>query len=283
MKEAMLYEKGPNQTVSCAVCANRCHISPGKRGLCGVRENRGGTLYALNYGRTIAMHVDPIEKKPLKHYMRGTMVYSFASAGCNMNCPWCQNWEIAHGPKTFDRIEGIKITPDEHVKRAVALGVPLVAYTYTEPTVYLEYALETMTLARAMGLKNIWVTNGYMTPEALAAIIPYLDAANVDFKGMDDPYYVKTVLENLKAIRAAGIHLEITTLIVPGVNDHEEQMTRMAQSIVQTIGKDVPWHISRFFPAWQMLTTPITPIETLELAKKIAEKVGIKYIFLGNV
>jgi len=290
MKKALLFEKLEDKKIRCAVCSTRCMISPGRRGICGVRENREGELYSLNYGKTIAVHVDPIEKKPVYHFMPSTRTYSFAAVGCNFHCPWCQNWEISQSPKPDKPVEGVEILPDEHVDRAIQSKCPSISYTYSEPTIFLEYALDTMKLANEKGLKNIWVTNGYMTTETLDMIAPYLDAANVDFKGANHGVYEKycggkadPVMETLKYLNTAGIHTEITTLIVPGVNDSPEDLEYIAEFIASKLGREVPWHLSRFFPAWKMMNTPVTPMETLEMARKIGEKAGLKYIHIGNV
>lgn len=275
--------------MKCSVCHQDCTISEGKRGICGVRENLKGKLYALNYGLCLAAHVDPIEKKPLYHFLPGTRTYSLAATGCNFHCSWCQNWEIAQSPKLHKRVEGIAVSPEEHVQRALAYGCPSIAYTYSEPTIFVEYALEIMKLAQAKGLKNIWVTNGYMSRETLEVILPYLDAANVDFKGPTDAYEIycsgkaEPIMENLKLIHEAGVHLEITTLVIPGVNDKPSQLEEIARFIADDLSPDVPWHVSRFFPAWKMMDTPITPVETLKTAKAIGEAAGLKYIYLGNV
>lgn len=288
--EAILYQELGNGILKCAVCNHRCTIEEGKRGICGVRENRQGKLYALNYGKTIAVHADLIEKKPLYHFLPGTMIYSLASVGCNFRCSWCQNWEIAQSPKPSKPIEGVDISPEEHVRRALDYACPSLAYTYSEPTIFAEYALETMKLAREKGLKNVWVTNGYMSRETLDAILPYLDAANVDFKGPNDGVYesycggkAEPIMENLKYLHEAGVHLEITTLVVPGVNDKPSQLEMIAQFIAAELSQDVPWHVSRFFPSWKMMDTPITPVETLEKAKVIGKNAGLKYIHVGNV
>ncbi len=290
MKEAMLYERLADKRVKCAVCNHRCTIGNGKRGICGVRENREGTLFALNYGKTIAAHLDPIEKKPLYHFLPGTMIYSFAAVGCNFRCSWCQNWEISQSPKPNKPIEGVDVTPQEHVRQALEYGCPSIAYTYSEPTVFVEYALDTMKLAKDNGLKNVWVTNGYMSRETLDAIIPYLDATNVDYKGPNGGVYeqycgasAEPILANLKYLHEAGVHNEITTLIVPGVNDKYEQLKVIACFIAEELSPDVPWHISRFFPAWKMMSTPVTPLETLKMAEEIGRKAGLKHIHIGNV
>ncbi len=290
MKEAMLYSKEDGDKVRCAVCNHRCLIHEGRRGLCAVRENRAGILYALNYGQTVAAGIDPIEKKPLYHFFPGTLVYSFAAAGCNMACAWCQNWQISQSPKPDRPVLGQETSPQKHVAQALGCACPSIAYTYSEPTIFLEYALDTMKLARKKGLKNVWVTNGYMTTETLNEIIPYLDAANVDYKGPDDAVYQKycgtrtaPIAKNLKTLYAAGVHLEITTLIVPGINDRCEQLQTIARFIAEKLGKEVPWHISRFFPAWKMADTPVTPLATLKTARKIGEAAGLKYIHTGNI
>ena len=290
MQEAILYQKLPDLKVKCDVCSHRCTIGDGFRGICGVRENQKGILYALNYGKTVASAIDPIEKKPLYHFLPGTKIYSFATVGCNFRCEWCQNFEIAQSPKPMKPVVGIEITPIQHVEKAMKYGCPSMAYTYSEPTIFLEYALDTMKLAHENGLKNVWVTNGFMTKETLDLIIPYLDAANVDYKGPNDGVYEKycggtaePIMENLKYLKQAGVHLEITTLVVPGVNDKYEQIEKIANYIANEVGVDVPWHISRFFPAWKMLDTEITPLKTLKMAKEIGEKAGLKYIHIGNV
>lgn len=275
--------------MKCRVCHQDCTISEGKRGICGVRENRVGKLFTLNYGLSIAAHIDPIEKKPLYHFLPGTRTYSLAAAGCNFRCSWCQNWEIAQSLKPYKRVEGIAVSPEEQVQRALDYGCPSIAYTYSEPTIFVEYALEIMRLARAKGLKNVWVTNGYMSRETLEAILPFLDAANVDFKGLNDAYdtycggKAEPIMENLKFMHEAGVHLEITTLVIPGVNDKPSQLEEIARFISHDLSSDVPWHVSRFFPAWKMMDTPITPVETLKGAKAIGEAAGLKHIYLGNV
>lgn len=290
MKEAILYQKMEDDSVKCAVCNHRCIIAEGARGICSVRENRHGTLYALNYGKTIAAHIDPIEKKPLYHFLPGTMIYSFAAVGCNFRCLWCQNWEISQSPKPNKPIQGSDISPEEHVKKALAFECPSIAYTYSEPTIYAEYALDTMKLAKKKGLKNVWVTNGYMSRETLDAIIPYLDAANVDFKGPNDGVYeqycggkAEPIMENLKILHEAGVHIEVTTLIVPDINDKSQQLEKIAKYIAEDLGRDIPWHVSRFFPAWKMMDTPITPVKTLEMARTIGKNAGLKYVHVGNV
>ena len=290
MKEALLYTKLPNGNVRCDACAHHCLIALGKRGLCRVRSNVGGTLYSLNYGLCVAAAIDPIEKKPLYHFLPKSEVYSFAAVGCNMHCPWCQNYDISQTPHNEFVVEGEEVTPEEHVQRAIKFSTLSIAYTYSEPTVFLEYALETMKLAHQKGLKNVWVSNGFMSEQSLELLLPYIDAANIDIKGPNDEFYhnycggnIKTILNNLKTMQKANIHLELTTLLIPGLNDEKSQIEELVNIIVSTVGCDVPWHISRFFPAWRMLDKKITPLETLHLARDIGKLAGIKYIHLGNV
>lgn len=289
MKEAILYDKLPEGRVRCKVCSHRCTITEGRRGICGVRENREGVLYALNYGLTISAAIDPIEKKPLYHFLPGTEIYSFAAVGCNFRCSWCQNWQISQAPKPNLSVEGEEISPEEHVRQALAYGCPSIAYTYSEPTIFLEYALETMKLAHEEGLKNVWVTNGFMTRETLDVILPYLDAANVDFKGWGDEVYEKycgghaePIMENIRYLHEKGVHQEVTTLIVPGVNDDREQLEKIARFLAET-GREIPWHISRFFPAWKMPDTPVTPLSIIRLAEELGRQAGIEHIHLGNI
>lgn len=255
-----------------------------------MRENQNGKLYALNYGKTISWAIDPIEKKPLYHFLPGTLIYSFATVGCNLRCAWCQNWEISQAPKPNLPILGEKISPQEHVANALKYHCPSIAYTYTEPTIFVEYALETMKEAKKKELKNVWVTNGYMSQKTLEAILPYLDAANVDLKAADDHTYAKycgahlaPILHNLKSLHQNKIHLEITTLVIPGINDQDKDLQFIAKFISRELSSEVPWHLSRFFPAWQMTEKPITPLETLQKAQKIGFEAGLKYVYLGNV
>lgn len=290
MKEALFYQKLPEGMVRCNVCNHRCLIASGQRGLCRVRSNIEGTLFSLNYGLCIAAAIDPIEKKPLYHYLPKSETYSFAAIGCNMHCPWCQNYDISQTSPNEYIIPGDKTTQELHVERALKFGTPSISYTYSEPTVFVEYALATMELAHKNNLKNIWVSNGYMSEETLEAILPFLDAANIDVKGPDDTFYhqycggdLSTIMRNLKRMQEAHVHIELTTLLVPGLNDSEEQMKTLATTIVTQLGINVPWHITRFFPAWRMLDKIPTPLSTLNKAKEIALKAGIRYVHLGNV
>ncbi len=290
MKEALLYEKLDKKTVRCKVCNHYCRIKPGFRGICGVRENQDGILMALNYGKTIALAVDPIEKKPIYHFLPSTKTYSFATIGCNFRCSWCQNWDISQASKGDKVIYGQEISVKEHVDKAISLGCKSIAFTYSEPTIFLEYAYEVMKYAKERDLANIWVSNGFMSNETLNLILPFVDAFNIDFKGSDDATHQKycggsvlPVMDNLIQICKSRRHLEITTLVIPGINDSEEQLTKIAQFIANELGKEIPWHISRFFPAWKMQDIAPTPIKTLKQAEEIGKSFGLKNIHLGNV
>jgi pyruvate formate lyase activating enzyme len=289
MKEAMLYDKLGDKKVRCNLCAFRCVIANGKKGICQVRENRDGILYTLVYGHTIAQHVDPIEKKPLFHFYPGSAAYSIATPGCNFRCRWCQNWEISQAPREQHLIMGEEAGPEQIVAAAKQAGSRIIAYTYTEPTVFFEYSYNTARLAHAAGLANIYITNGYMTEEMLQTFHPYLDAVNVDLKAFRDETYKKyvgarlqPVLESMKVIKRLGIWLEVTTLVIPGINDNQAELRDVAQFIIHELGADTPWHISRFFPAYKMTEVPPTPIETLQLAREIGLAEGLKYIYIGN-
>ena len=290
MREAMLYEKRADGRVQCGLCAHRCTIAGEKRGVCQVRENRDGTLYTLVYGRTIAQHVDPVEKKPLLHFYPGTTAYSIATPGCNFRCPWCQNADISQMPREQHFIAGDKASPQEIIAAAKKAGSRSVAYTYTEPTVFFEYAYDTARLAREAGLANIYVTNGYMTVEMLETMHPYLDAANVDLKGFRDETYRKyaaarlqPVLDSLKAMKRLGVWVEVTTLVIPGINDDPAELEDAARFVADELGEETPWHISRFFPAYEMTDVPPTPVATLQRAREIGLDAGLRYVYVGNV
>ncbi len=290
MREAMLYDRLADGRVRCRVCAHRCVIEPGRRGVCAVRENVDGTLTSLVYGRLIARDVDPIEKKPLYHFYPGTRAYSIASVGCNFTCLHCQNYYISQYPREHDgRIVGDRIPAEAVVADAVDNGCHSIAYTYTEPTVAIEYVLDVMRLAKGEGLCNAWVSNGYFTEETLAAIAPYLDAINVDLKGISDRVYreifggnVRPVLDTIERLVEADIWVEVTTLVIPGENDAPDELRWTAEAIVG-ISPRIPWHVSRFFPAYRLVDRPPTPVETLERAFRIGREVGLRYVYLGNV
>jgi pyruvate formate lyase activating enzyme len=289
IREALLYEKLTDSRVQCALCAHRCKINAGRRGLCGVRENKDGILYSLVFGTLIAEHVDPIEKKPFFHVHPASRSYSIATVGCNFSCDFCQNHEISQMPRSTLMIMGEDTAPATIVERAKNSHCKTIAYTYTEPTVYLETALETAKIACRDGLQNVFVTNGFMTPEAVDVIAPYLAAANVDLKSFRDEFYkkqcgarLKPVLDSLKKMKERGIWLEITTLLIPGLNDSTEELKDIAAFIL-SLGAETPWHISRFHPQFKRLETPSTPIDSLHRACLIGKEAGLKYVYSGNV
>jgi pyruvate formate lyase activating enzyme len=255
-----------------------------------VRENRDGVLYTLVYDRTIAQHVDPIEKKPLFHFQPGSHSFSVATAGCNFRCAFCQNWEISQLPREGGEIAGRPASPVEVAQSARRTGCASVAYTYTEPTIYAEFALDTAREARALGLKNVFVSNGYMTPELLQLMAGLIDGINVDLKAGRGDFYHKIsgaalgpVLANLKLIQRYGIWLEVTTLVIPGLNDSDEELRWVAHYLFEELGPDVPWHISRFYPQYRMLDTPATSPATLERAWHIGRDEGLRYVYVGNM
>jgi len=291
MREALFYTKQPDGTVVCALCRHRCHIAPGKRGICHVRENRDGTLFSLVYGRLVAEHVDPVEKKPLFHFLPDSSTYSIATIGCNFRCLHCQNYSIAqHAPDDRGNVPGESVPPREIVARALQAGCQSISYTYTEPTIFLEYALDVARLAAEAGLKNIFVTNGYITPEALDAIAPFLHAANIDLKGFSEAFYhrvvgarLSEVLECIRDYHRRGIWIELTTLVIPGENDDLAELEGIAAFIAHELGLDVPWHISRFFPQYKMTNHGATPPGTLDRAVEAGRRVGLRYVYEGNI
>ncbi len=287
--EARLYDKLEEDRVQCRLCSHRCRIVPGKRGICGVRENVGGTLYTNVYGRLIAQGVDPIEKKPIFHMQPGSRSYSVATVGCNFRCLHCQNSEISQMPKDKKQIIGAFVSPVEVVDEAIESGCGSIAYTYTEPTIFFEYAYDTAVLARDKGLKNIFVTNGFMTPECIDELTGVLDAANVDLKAFTESFYKKVcgarlapVLESIIRMRERDIWVELTTLIIPTLNDSDTELTEIARWIAKT-DKRMPWHISAFHPSYKLDDLPPTPAETLERAREIGLAEGLRYVYTGNI
>ncbi|WP_363324367.1 AmmeMemoRadiSam system radical SAM enzyme [uncultured Desulfuromonas sp.] len=286
----MFWEPVEGDVVRCSLCRFRCLIADGHRGICGVRENRKGVLYTLVYGRSIAENADPIEKKPLFHYYPGSRSFSVATVGCNFRCLHCQNYEISQWPRERKDIPGRELPPEQIVREAKAAGCRTIAYTYTEPTVFYEYAYDTAVLARQEGIDNVFVTNGYTSPEALERIAPHLGAANVDLKGFSDRFYrevagatLEGVLDTLRVYRRLGIWLEVTTLVIPGHNDDEEQLAGIADFIAGELGPEVPWHVTAFYPTYKMLDSPRTPVATLRRARQIGLDAGLKYVYEGNV
>ncbi|MBE0503335.1 MAG: AmmeMemoRadiSam system radical SAM enzyme [Desulfuromonadales bacterium] len=289
MQEAMFYKELEDNRVRCGLCRFRCLIADGARGRCGVRENQDGTLYSLVYGKLCAENVDPIEKKPLFHFQPGSRSYSIATVGCNFRCRHCQNYDISQVGKETP-IRGIARSPAEVVKKARAHGCASIAYTYTEPTIFFEFAYDTARLAHEAGLKNIFVTNGYITPEALTSIAPWLDAANIDLKGFSEDFYrdivqarLSEVLDSIITYRQSGIWIELTTLIIPGLNDDEKELQELASFIVTNLGIDTPWHVSQFYPTYKLTDRPRTPLATLRRAREIGRAAGLRYVYEGNV
>jgi pyruvate formate lyase activating enzyme len=289
--EAYLYEPLADKKVKCNLCSHRCVIKEGRRGKCSVRENQAGKLHTLVYDKVIARHVDPIEKKPLFHFLPGTLSYSVATVGCNFRCRFCQNADIAQMPADHKGvIMGDTATPQEVAAAADKSGCRSISYTYTEPTVFFEFAYDTAKIAHRRGIRNVFVTNGYMTAEALEMINPYLDAANVDLKAFTDRYYkelcgarLKHVQETLKRMKDYGIFVEVTTLIVTGLNDDSAELEELAAFIAHDLGTDTPWHISRFHPTYKLTDRPPTPVENLTKAREIGLQAGLKYVYTGNV
>jgi pyruvate formate lyase activating enzyme len=290
MREALLYEKLENKLVHCYLCAHHCRIAEGKFGLCGVRQNISGVLYTHVYGRLCALHVDPIEKKPLYHFLPGSFSFSVATIGCNFQCGFCQNWQISQARiKDGAELDDREVLPEEIVRDALKNNCKSISYTYTEPTIFFEYALDTAKSAKTKGLYNNFVTNGYMTIECIEMIKPYLDAANVDLKFFKDSSYRKIckgrlepVLDSIRLLNKLGVWIEITTLVVPGENDSQEELGNIAEFIA-SVGKNIPWHISRFHPDYKFNGYAATPETTLRKAQDSGYKAGLNYIYVGNV
>jgi len=287
----MLYQSWKRDGyVECLLCAHRCKIAPGRPGVCAVRVNQDGRLYTLVYGRAIAYHIDPIEKKPLFHFLPGTAIASVATAGCNFKCDFCQNWQISQLSKRWaGEFPGDRLSPAEIVDDALRRRCSSIAYTYTEPTIFFEYAYDTSVLAHERGLKNVFVTNGYQTPEAIEEMVGVIDAANIDLKAFSDDTYkrvcggrLQPVLDSIKMMWERGIWVEVTTLVVPEQNDSSEELTQIAEFIAG-VSPDIPWHISRFHPDYKMTDRSATPLSTLHRAAEIGKRAGLRYVYLGNV
>ncbi len=289
--ESRLYQTLASGIVQCRTCSHFCRIENKARGRCGVRENKNGKLYFLAYDKVIAASVDPIEKKPIFHLQPGSLSYSIATPGCNFSCDFCQNSDIAQMPRERGGlIQGRDMGPAQLVAEALAAGCRSLSYTYTEPTVFFELALDTARLARQKGLYNIFVTNGYMSPEALDLLSEVLDAANVDLKSFDPGFYEKycqarlePVKQNLKAMKERGILLEITTLLIPGLNNDAVLLDDMARFIANELGPETPWHISRFHPSFRMTDRGATSRADLEAALKAGQKAGLHHVYIGNL
>jgi pyruvate formate lyase activating enzyme len=289
MHEALLWKK-EGDNIRCSLCAHRCLIPEGKRGFCFVRENRGGKLYSLVYGKVIAAHLDPIEKKPLYHFHPGSAAYSIASVGCNFRCSFCQNWDISQMPRdNGGKIMGHDTRVEAVVEDAELRQCKSIAYTYNEPTICYEFYKDCSRLAHDRDIRNVFVSNGYMTKEMIDGY-KELDAANIDLKAFTEKFYRETcagslepVLETLKYLKKKGIWTEVTTLIVPGQNDSEDELSQIAEFISKEVSPETPWHISAFHPDYKMRDNEATPVETLTQAYKIGKDAGLHYVYVGNV
>jgi pyruvate formate lyase activating enzyme len=286
--EAREYEKLEDKFVHCSVCAHRCRIKDGGHGICGVRLNRGGVLYAATYGKISAEAVDPIEKKPLFHYLPGTLSYSLGSVGCNFQCEHCQNWHISRATLEDGLLRSL--SPEEGVARARGTGCKSIAWTYNEPIIWHEYPRDMGTLARAAGLGTVYVTNGYITEEALGDIAPMLEAFRVDLKAFSEDFYRKVCRAKLQPVldasvkaRELGMHIETVTLVIPGLNDSMEEMEGLIRWVVENLGPSTPMHFSRFHPDYRMRDREPTPVATLERICRRAKELGIRFPYLGNV
>lgn len=293
MHQAKFYEQIKRQTVKCELCHHNCVIDKDKEGICNVRKNIDGELYSLNYGLPVSTDIDPIEKKPLFHFHPGSQVYSIGTLGCNFNCANCQNWNISQAKEITKISKNLNhVRPERIVEDAIGNGCELIAYTYNEPTVFAEYALDIMKIAQANGLKNIWVSNGYMSDKCLDAIIPYLDAINIDLKSIDDSFYrhncsgrIEPILKNLSRLKLEQVHLEITTLLIPTLSDNVEMLSRLADFIANELDSDTPWHVTRFSPelSRDLKNLDESGDDLIYESYEIGKAAGLKYVYVGNV
>lgn len=293
LHKALLYEKKPDGSAKCGVCMRRCTIPEGGVGICKTRVNRGGDLYSTIYGIISSIGIDPIEKKPVYHYLPGTLSFSMGTFGCNFRCKFCQNWEIAYADGTDDStIDYVEISPERAVELTIEKKCRSMSWTYNEPSIWLEYTLDCAKLARAKDIRTVYVTNGYMTPEALDLIGPYLNVFRVDIKSFSNEFYQKLikvpdmspVLTNTKTAKDKwNMHVEVVTNVIPGWNDNEQNLSSTARWIYENLGELTPWHITRFFPHADMVDVPPTPPTTLEKARQIGYDVGLKHVFIGNI
>jgi len=288
MKEALFYHI-EGDTAVCGLCAHRCRIKNGRRGICGVRENRGGVLYSLAYGAVSAEHVDPVEKKPLFHFLPGSLTYSIATVGCNFKCLHCQNYSLSQAGAQVGQAAHQRRTPDDIFQAARRAGCRSISYTYSEPTVFFEFASECAELAHGGGLKNIFVSNGYMTGEAASMMAAVVDGVNIDIKAFTEKFYADTcggslqqVLDNVLFFRSAGVWVEATTLVIPGLNDSSEELSSLARFIV-SVDPNIAWHVSAFRPTYRMTERLPTSSEVLVKARQIGLEAGLKYVYIGNV
>ncbi len=288
IRQAMLWEKEEGGTVRCGLCSHRCLIAEGKFGLCGMRRCVKGELVTFAFGEVVASHVDPVEKKPLYHFLPGTMTFSMAAMGCNFTCSFCQNWRISTLSASKGDSDGYELKPEEAVRQAVLSDCASVSYTYTEPTVFFEYAYETAREAHIKGLKNIFVTNGYMTMSAIDVMSGYIDAANIDLKFFDDGKYRKVcgaslspVLRSIEKMKVSGIWVEVTTLVIPGLNDSLDELRSMARFLAG-LDREMPWHISRFHPDYKAMKVPPTDKGLIAEVVEIGKEEGLKHVYPGN-
>lgn len=290
MQTARLWNPLRDGTVQCRLCAQFCVIRPGKPGLCGVRVNSSGTLETMVYDKVAAMNLDPVEKKPLYHFLPGSMTFSFGTMGCNVSCSFCQNADLSQTPRTQGIVQGRNISPEELVELALSENAQSISYTYSEPTIFFELMEDTTAQARKRELKNILVSNGFQSPECLDRLQGIIDAANIDLKAFSDDFYrdicnarLDPVLQNLKRIFRMGWWLEVTTLIIPGANDSPEELRNMARFLRDELSPSVPWHLSGFHPTYRMTDRPPTPPQTLFMARDIAKEEGLSFVYLGNL
>ncbi|MCM8778836.1 MAG: AmmeMemoRadiSam system radical SAM enzyme [Candidatus Omnitrophica bacterium] len=288
IKEAMFYKTIDEETVQCFLCPRNCVLLNGQRSFCRVREAEKGKLYSLVYGLACSVHIDPIEKKPIFHLLPGSASFSIATAGCNLRCKFCQNWTISQMKP--EEVDYIFLPPEEIVKKTIEKNCASIAYTYSEPTIFYEYMLDTAKLAQEKNIKNIYVTAGYINPEPAKLLAEYIDAANIDLKAYDDEYLqnicaqrLEPLLQAIKLFKELGVWVEITNLILPSLNDDLQKIRQMCLWIKENLGPDTPLHFSRFFPMYKMTHLPPTPVSTLEEARKVAQEVGLNYVYIGNV
>jgi len=286
-KEASYYKKIDAKTIQCELCPRKCVLADGQKGFCRARAPEGGKHYTLVYGNPTAVHVDPIEKKPLFHFLPSTTAFSIATAGCNFRCKYCQNWEISQ--LSPEETENYNLPPQDVVNKAREERCPTIAYTYTEPSIFYEYMFDTAKLAKIAGIRNMYHSNGSLSQEPLDNLAYYLDAADIDLKGFTQDFYkdmaegfLDVVLNTLKTLKRNNVWVEITNLVVPNYNDDLAKIKEMAIWIRDNLGKDTPLHFSRFFPLYKLANLPATPLSTLDSARKIAMDVGLNYVYIGN-
>ena len=289
MKEALFYSKEKENNVRCGLCSHQCLIREGKRGLCGVRENQQGTLVSLVYGRVISENIDPVEKKPLYHLLPGSRSYSISTVGCNFFCRHCQNYQISQYPHTTKDIVGQNRSPEDIVDAAYSAGCKSISYTYVEPTVFYEFAYDCSVLAQTKGIKNVFVSNGYMTEDVTRHLAPVLDGINIDVKAFTETFYKKVckaklqpVLDTVRLMYELGVWVEVTTLVIPGWNDSVDELRKIARFIKET-DPGIPWHVSAFYPTYHMLDRPPTPVATLQMARQTGLEEGLRFVYVGNV